>query len=112
MSDTYLPSFFSDDTRGGALTYDQLQARRKIATALATRNRPFPKNIGEGLTYLGESLGEGFADARLAKYEAAQAGEIARRCISRQPVHRMCRARHRHRRTECLPRRKTRLAAR
>jgi len=74
MSDTYVPSFFSDDPRTGALTYDQLQARRKIAAALATRNRPFPKTIGEGLTYLGESLGEGYADSRLAKYEAAQAG--------------------------------------
>ena len=50
MSDAYnVPSFFSDDPRTGALTYDQLQARRKIAMALATRNRPYPKTIGEGL---------------------------------------------------------------
>ena len=74
MSDAYtIPSFFSDDPRGGALSYDQLQARRKIAAALATRQRGFPKNIGEGLTYLGESLGEMMGDRRLAGYEAQQA---------------------------------------
>jgi hypothetical protein len=73
MSDAYsIPSFFSDDPRTGALTYDQLQARRKIALALATRNRPYPKTIGEGLTALGEGLGEGFANNQLARAEAAQ----------------------------------------
>jgi len=72
MSDAYnyIPSFFSDDPKGGALTYEQLQARRKIAAAIATRNRPFPKTIGEGLTYLGESLGENYADRRAAADEA------------------------------------------
>lgn len=80
MSDAYsiLPSIFSDDPRTGALTYDQLQARRKIALALATRNRPYPKTIGEGLTAFGEGLGEGFANDRLSKSEAVQtAGDAA-----------------------------------
>jgi hypothetical protein len=72
MSDSYIPSFFSNDPRSGALTYDQLQARRKIAAALATRNRPFPKNIGEGLTYLGESLGEAYNMRGLESAETAQ----------------------------------------
>ena len=31
------------------LPTEQLEARRKIAIALATRNRPYPKTIGEGL---------------------------------------------------------------
>ena len=73
MSDEYsIPSFFSDDPRTGALTYQQLQARRAVALALASRNRPYPKTIGEGLTALGEGLGEGFANDRLARAEAAQ----------------------------------------
>ena len=74
MSDAYnfIPSFFSDDPKAGALTYEQLQARRKIAMALATRNRPYPKTIGEGLTALGEGLGEGINLNRLQRAEAAQ----------------------------------------
>ena len=59
MSDTYVPSFFSDDPRTGALTYGQLEARRRIAAALATRNRAYPKTIGEGLTALGEGARRG-----------------------------------------------------
>ena len=71
MSDAY--NFItSDDPRTGALTATQLEARRRIAIALATRNRPYPKTIGEGLTALGEGLGEGFMNANLAKLEAAQ----------------------------------------
>jgi hypothetical protein len=71
MSDVVdVPSFFSDDPKGGALTYEQLLARRKIAAALATRNRAFPKTIGEGLTYLGESIGDNYADRRAAADEA------------------------------------------
>src|SRR5580765_5894248 len=71
MADDYLPSFFSSDPRTGALTYEQLVARQKIAAALATRNRPYPKTIGEGLTALGEGLGEGYAFSRAAADEKA-----------------------------------------
>lgn len=75
MSDAYnfVPSFFSNDARGGALTFEQLQARRKIAEAIATRNRPYPKTIGEGLTALGEALGRRRRDQELTRAEAAQA---------------------------------------
>lgn len=84
MSDVYdyLPSFFSSDPRTGAPTYEQLVARQKIAAALATRNRPYPKTIGEGLTALGEGLGEGYAFSRAAADEKAyrqQADETVRR---------------------------------
>ena len=72
MSDTYVPSFFSDDPRSGALTYGQLEARRRIAAALATRNRAYPKTIGEGLSALGEGLGEGYAMRGLERAEEAQ----------------------------------------
>jgi len=77
MSDTYGPSFFSDDPRTGALSYPQLEARRRIAIALATRNRPYPKTIGEGLTALGEGLGEGYMNRGLERAEAQQQGQDA-----------------------------------
>ena len=70
MSDAY-NFIFSDDPRTGTLTYPQLEARRKIAIALATRNRPYPKTIGEGLTALGEGLGEGMYNARTVRDETA-----------------------------------------
>ena len=39
-------------------TYEALQRRRAIAAALAAQKKGFPKTLGEGLTYLGESIGE------------------------------------------------------
>jgi len=73
MSDAY-STIFSDDPRTGALSYPQLEARRRIAIALATRNRPYPKTIGEGLTALGEGLGEGYMNRGLERAEMAQQG--------------------------------------
>jgi len=73
MSDAY-STIFSDDPRTGALSYPQLEARRRIAIALATRNRPYPKTIGEGLTALGEGLGEGYMNRGLERAELAQQG--------------------------------------
>jgi len=67
MSDSYI---FSNDPRSGAPTYEALQARRKIAIALAARQRAFPKNIGEGLTYLGDAIGDVMTDRRLTADEA------------------------------------------
>ena len=69
MSDSYI---FSSDPKSGLLTYEQLQARRKIAAALATRNRGYPKNIGEGLTALGEGFGDFLANQKTRQYEGAQ----------------------------------------
>lgn len=58
------------------LSYEELKRRRAIAAALASRQRGFPKNIGEGLTYLGESIGEAVGDWRLREQERRQrAGE-------------------------------------
>ena len=54
------------------LTYEELKKRRAIAAALAARQKGFPKNIGEGLTYLGESIGEAGLNWRLAQAEKAQ----------------------------------------
>lgn len=60
---------FGGDT---GLNYQQLQQRRAIAAALAGRSKGFPKNKGEGLTYLGESIAEGLADLKLSMMERAQ----------------------------------------
>jgi len=49
---------------------EDIKRRRAIAAALATRSRPFPKTIGEGLTSLGEAYGDVMADRRLTAQEA------------------------------------------
>jgi hypothetical protein len=52
------------------LSYEQLKQRRAIAQALASRQGGFPKNKGEGLTYLGQSIGEALSDLGLQRREA------------------------------------------
>ena len=54
------------------LNYEDLKRRRAIAAALAGQKKGFPKNVGEGLTYLGESIGEAGLDWRLRRQEEAQ----------------------------------------
>ena len=48
-----------------------LQRRRAVANALAMQKRGFPKNIGEGLTSLGEAVGDRMTENRLAQSEKA-----------------------------------------
>src|SRR4051812_47980528 len=69
--DTSSPSsfIFGGDT---GVSYEDLKRRRAVAAALAQRSRAFPKTLGEGLTYLGESLGDVIGDRRLQRMEAAQ----------------------------------------
>lgn len=57
-------------------SYQSLAMRRKIAEQLAGQKKGFPKNIGEGLTYLGESIGEAGYLARLEAAEAARQGQL------------------------------------
>ena len=47
------------------LTYEQLKRRRAVALALASQRRGYPKTVGEGMTYLGESIGDMLAERRL-----------------------------------------------
>jgi len=54
-------------------TYEALQRRRSIAAALAAQKKGFPKTLGEGLTYLGESIGEAGLNWRLEQQERANA---------------------------------------
>jgi hypothetical protein len=57
---------------GTGLTYEELKQRRAIAAALASRQRGFPKTKGEGMTYLGESIGEAMQDFALRMAERRQ----------------------------------------
>jgi hypothetical protein len=66
-------SFFGNEPTG----YEALLHRRKIAEALAAQKKGFPKNVGEGLTYLGESIGEAGLNWRLRQAEAEQAKQEA-----------------------------------
>ena len=87
------PSFFwGNAPPDSPLSYQALQTRRKIAEALASKRSPFPKNAGEGLTYLGESLGDIMAmrslDAQERAYEAEgnrSATEAARTLYGASP---------------------------
>ena len=58
---------------GGATpgSLDEIKRRRAIAQALASQKRGFPKNIGEGLTSLGEAVGDRLADNKLTAAENA-----------------------------------------
>ena len=56
---------------GGTPSIQELRRRQAIAAAMAGQKRPFPKNIGEGLTSLGEAVGSRMADARLSAQERA-----------------------------------------
>jgi hypothetical protein len=58
-------------------SYESLKHRRKIAEALAAQKRGFPKNVGEGLTYLGESIGEAGLNYRLRQAELADSQRVA-----------------------------------
>ena len=40
------------------MSLEEIKRRRAIGAALASRARPFPKTIGEGMTYFGEALAE------------------------------------------------------
>jgi len=66
-------SFFGNEPTG----YEALLHRRKIAEALAAQKKGMPKNVGEGLTYLGESIGEAGLNWRLRQAEAEQAKQEA-----------------------------------
>jgi len=60
MSDVYSgpTSFFDANADPGSPgSYAQMLWRQKIAEALA-KERPYPKNVGEGITAIGEALGQ------------------------------------------------------
>lgn len=73
----YLPGplrsyFYGNAPADSPLSYNALQTRRKIAEQLMGRRSPFPKTIGEGLTYVGEAIGDRMQLADLDRREQAQ----------------------------------------
>jgi hypothetical protein len=81
-----LPSIFGGNT---PLTYEELQRRRAIALALASRQKGFPKNKGEGMTYLGESIGnalQGIGLDMAEKRYLAQQAAISGKPIDAAPI--------------------------
>ena len=53
----------------GNMSLEEIKRRRAIASALASRARGFPKTIGEGLTYFGESIADAMQERRLTAAE-------------------------------------------
>src|SRR6185436_8375577 len=80
---TGLMRFITGGGNPAQLSYETLARRRAIAAALAAKQRAFPKTMGEGMTYLGEALGEVRNDRAsdamertLGAREAAQRGAL------------------------------------
>ena len=70
------------------LTYEQLKRRRAVAAALAAQRRGYPKTVGEGLTYLGESIGDTLAelDGRVPAAERPLCEAFARELFAKAPA--------------------------
>ena len=67
--------FYANAPANSPLSYQSLLTRRKIAEALLSKRTalPFPKNLGEGLTYASDRLASAFGDkTELERLEAAQ----------------------------------------
>ncbi|HEY5807738.1 MAG TPA: hypothetical protein VIT67_07205 [Povalibacter sp.] len=62
---------------GGAIpadaTPEAIKRRRAVQAAIAAQKRKFPTTLGEGMTYLGEAVGERLADDRLTEAEKVMA---------------------------------------
>src|SRR6185369_13619380 len=68
----------------GTPSYDELLRRRQIATANAMRQKKMPTTLGEGMTYLGEAVGDRMESNRLTEAERAFAtSEDARLAAAR-----------------------------
>ena len=55
----------------GAASHEELVRRRAMLEARAKQQRGFPRNIGEGLTSLGEAFGDRLESNRLSAQERA-----------------------------------------
>lgn len=68
----WVSNIFSTNPSGEGLSYEQLKQRRAIAAALASRARPYPTTIGQGLAALGEGIGDRLYQERTEGYERQQ----------------------------------------
>jgi hypothetical protein len=71
-------AFWADQPAGSPGGYDALQARRKIAETLLGKRSPFPKTLGEGLTYAGERIADVAMNRDLMNREAADEARQAK----------------------------------
>ena len=72
MSDTGLFSFLANAPTGSPGSYQALETRRKIALQmLANQRKGYPKNIGEGLSAIGDAIGERGVMKRMEEQQAA-----------------------------------------
>lgn len=65
-----MPFIFGGDTN---MSLEELRRRQAAAAAVAGQKRKFPTTLGEGMTYLGEAVGDRLENDRLREAEAAQA---------------------------------------
>jgi len=77
--------FIFDPAGKAAPTYESIQQRRKIAAAMAARQSRAPKNIGEGLSAIGEALGERYYDYETNKQANEARGYEAGRISGAPP---------------------------
>jgi hypothetical protein len=67
--------FLAGAPAGSPLSYNALLTRRKIAEALLGKRSPFPQNIGQGLTYVGEKISDIALMNQLDRAEQQQAAK-------------------------------------
>jgi hypothetical protein len=65
-------AFDANAAPGSALSYEQLQSRRKIAETLAGRQLGYPKNIGEGIYAGAKGLTDAYSERQVAEADAAR----------------------------------------
>jgi hypothetical protein len=70
-----LSFIFGTKPGAGVPTYEQLQMRRKIAESLLGQRSKFPKTFGEGLSAIGEAIGERGMMNRLDSMESAKGAQ-------------------------------------
>jgi hypothetical protein len=73
----FIPSIFWGNQPSGPGSYEALQARRKIAESLLGKRSPFPKTLGEGLTYAGERFGDAMMLSDLDRRQAEEDTRVA-----------------------------------
>src|SRR5262245_43363395 len=72
VADPSSPScWWATNPAGEGLTYEQLKQRRAIAAAIASRSRPYPTTIGQGIASMGESFGDAIFNRQTLEAERA-----------------------------------------
>jgi hypothetical protein len=92
VADPSNPSmWWATNPAGEGLTYEQLKQRRAVAAAMASRSRPYPTTIGQGIASLGESVGNAMYEREILNAERSlkareKAGDEATRAVEPPPT--------------------------